>query len=96
MLAPRAELSEREMFGGIAFMLAGNMAVGVIGDDLMVRLGDDAERGAGASRTCGRWTSPASPMKTTVYVDAGGTAEDDDLAGGSTRAPTSPLRCPRK
>ena len=29
------------MFGGIAFMLAGNMCCGVIGEDLMVRLGPD-------------------------------------------------------
>jgi TfoX-like protein len=36
--AARPELSERKMFGGIAFMLAGNMAVGVTGEDLMVRL----------------------------------------------------------
>ncbi len=32
-------LTEREMFGGIAFMIGGNMAVGVHGDDLMVRVG---------------------------------------------------------
>ena len=30
---------ERKMFGGIAFMLKGNMSVGVTGDDLMVRVG---------------------------------------------------------
>lgn len=30
------------MFGGVAFMLAGNMAVGVIGEDMMVRLDDYA------------------------------------------------------
>jgi TfoX/Sxy family transcriptional regulator of competence genes len=35
-------LSEREMFGGISFMINGNMAVGVIGDELMVRVGKDA------------------------------------------------------
>ena len=44
VLAARPELSERRMFGGIAFMLAGNMCCGVIGEDLLVRLGDDAER----------------------------------------------------
>ena len=44
-LAPRDGVSEREMFGGIAFMLAGNMALGIPGDDLMVRLDPaDAER----------------------------------------------------
>jgi len=43
VLAPREGLSEREMFGGIAFMLAGNMAVGVIGDDLLVRAVGDVQ-----------------------------------------------------
>ena len=35
-------VSERAMFGGIAFMVDGNMAVGVTGDDLMVRVGQDS------------------------------------------------------
>ncbi|HEX5984506.1 MAG TPA: hypothetical protein VFY69_09900 [Solirubrobacterales bacterium] len=35
-LASRPEVGERKMFGGIAFLIAGNMAVGVIGEDLMV------------------------------------------------------------
>ena len=32
------KVTEREMFGGISFMVAGNMACGVRGDDLMVRV----------------------------------------------------------
>jgi TfoX/Sxy family transcriptional regulator of competence genes len=35
-------VSERKMFGGIAFMIGGNMAVGVSGRDLMVRVGKEA------------------------------------------------------
>jgi TfoX/Sxy family transcriptional regulator of competence genes len=35
-------ITEREMFGGIAFMVHGNMAVGVTGEELMVRVGKDA------------------------------------------------------
>jgi hypothetical protein len=38
VISARADLSERKMFGGIAFMVGGNMAVGVTGDELMVRL----------------------------------------------------------
>ena len=34
-------VSERKMFGGIAFLVYGNMAVGVVGRDLMVRVGND-------------------------------------------------------
>ena len=35
-------IRERKMFGGLAFMYHGNMAMGVIGDELMVRVGPDA------------------------------------------------------
>jgi len=80
VLAPREGLSEREMFGGIAFMLAGNMAVGVIGDDLLVRLGkDDAER-ALTEPHVRPMDFTGKPMKTTVYVDPNGTAGDSELA----------------
>jgi TfoX/Sxy family transcriptional regulator of competence genes len=80
-LAPREGLSEREMFGGVAFMLAGNMAVGIIADDLMVRLGkDDAER-ALTEPHVRPMDFTGRPMKTTVYVDPDGTADDADLAG---------------
>lgn len=34
-------LTEREMFGGVGFMVRGNMAVGVIGNELMVRIAKD-------------------------------------------------------
>ena len=81
VLAPREELSERKMFGGIAFMLAGNMAVGIVGDDLMVRLGrEDAER-ALAEPHVRPMDFTGRPAKTTVYVDPAGTASEDDLAG---------------
>ena len=32
---------EKEMFGGIAFLVGGNMAVGVTGNELMVRVGPE-------------------------------------------------------
>ena len=37
-LAGHEGLTEKELFGGIAFLLHGNMAVGVHGDDLIVRV----------------------------------------------------------
>ncbi|HWC09364.1 MAG TPA: TfoX/Sxy family protein [Solirubrobacterales bacterium] len=78
-LTRRAEVSEREMFGGIAFMLGGNMAVGVIGEDLMVRLGPDAER-ALAEPHVRPMDFTGKPMKTSIYVSPEGTASDADLA----------------
>jgi TfoX/Sxy family transcriptional regulator of competence genes len=35
-------LSERKQFGGIGFLVGGNMACGVIGDDMMVRVGPES------------------------------------------------------
>ncbi len=44
-LAGRTGITEKEMFGGIAFLLGGNMAVGVHGEDLIVRV-DPAQTNA--------------------------------------------------
>jgi TfoX/Sxy family transcriptional regulator of competence genes len=78
-LASRSELTERKMFGGIAFMLAGNMAVGVIGEDLMVRLDPaDAER-ALAEPHARPMDFTGKPAKNMVYVDPEGTASEEDL-----------------
>ena len=38
--------SERNMFGGLCFMLHGNMYAGVIGDRVMLRLGDEGAAAA--------------------------------------------------
>jgi TfoX/Sxy family transcriptional regulator of competence genes len=79
VLAARPELSERKMFGGIAFMLGGNMCCGVVGEDLMVRLGDDGERALAEPHTR-PMDFTGRPMKTAIYVDPEGTANDADLA----------------
>ena len=41
-LADRSDLSERKMFGGLCFMLGGNMCCGIVGDELMLRTGPEA------------------------------------------------------
>lgn len=74
-------LTEREMFGGIGFMIGGNMAVGVSRDELMVRIGTDAYDEALArpgarpfDMTGGR------PMRGWLLVARGGFAADADLS----------------
>ena len=34
-------LQEKKMFGGLAFLLHGNMACGILGEDLIVRVGKE-------------------------------------------------------
>lgn len=38
----RAGVTEKEMFGGLALLLHGNMFIGILGADLMVRVGPKA------------------------------------------------------
>jgi len=42
VLGATVEVVERSMFGGLAFMVRGHMTVGVLGTDLLVRVGPDA------------------------------------------------------
>ena len=52
-------ITEKKMFGGLCFLLGGNMAAGIVGDDLMLRVGPDAHSDA-ISRPYGReMDSPA-------------------------------------
>src|SRR5207245_11608505 len=37
-LAGRKDITEQQLFGGIAFLLSGNMCVGIHGDDFIVRI----------------------------------------------------------
>ena len=73
------EVSERKMFGGIAFMVGGNMAVGVIGSDLMARIGPEAAAAALAEDGVRPMDFTGKPMKNMVYVDESVTADDGAL-----------------
>jgi TfoX/Sxy family transcriptional regulator of competence genes len=79
VLAGSANASERKMFGGLAFMIAGNMACGVVGADLMLRLGEEGADAALDEAHVRPMDFTHTPMKTMVYVDAGGVATDARL-----------------
>lgn len=70
-------LTEREMFGGIAFMVDGNMAVGVSGDELMVRVGKEAHDEAVALPGARTFDMSARPMKGWISVAPEGFADDE-------------------
>jgi hypothetical protein len=46
VLADQPGLAEKQMFGGLAFLVHGNMACGVRGDDLIVRVAADTAEAA--------------------------------------------------
>ena len=74
-------LSERKMFGGIAFMLYGNMFCGITRDDLMVRVGPDHFEEALASPGARPMDFTGRPMKGMVYVGSEGYATEKQLRG---------------
>jgi TfoX/Sxy family transcriptional regulator of competence genes len=80
LLASRSEVSERKMFGGIAFMVAGNMACGVLGEDLIVRLGDEDGERALAEDGVRPFDFTGKPMRNIVYVSPERTSDDDGLS----------------
>lgn len=63
---------ERKMFGGLAFMVHGNMACGIVGDELMVRVGPEAYEQALSQPHAREMDFTGRSMKGMVYVAADG------------------------
>lgn len=70
---------DKKMFGGIAFMLHGNMAVGVMNDDLMVRVGSDAYEDALKLPGARVMDFTKRPMKGMIYVNMSHLGDDATL-----------------
>jgi len=79
ILGDEAGLAEKRMFGGLAVLLGGNMAVGVYGDDLLVRTDPGQQDMLLAEPGTRPFDMTGRPMKGWIVVDASMCAEDDDL-----------------
>jgi TfoX/Sxy family transcriptional regulator of competence genes len=80
-LAGTGEVTERRMFGGLSFLVDGNLCVGVMGEELIARVGPEAT-GAALERPGSRlFDFTGRPMKGWVTVDPGALEDDDALAG---------------
>jgi hypothetical protein len=79
-LAGMPEVRERKMFGGLCFLCDGNMACGIVGDELMVRVGPDRWADALSRPHAREMDFTGRSMKGMVFVSMLGLAEDDDLA----------------
>lgn len=73
VLHGQSGVEEKAMFGGLAFMVNGHMCVGVIGDDLMVRVGKDGYASALSLTHARPMDFTGKPLKTMVYVGPPGT-----------------------
>jgi TfoX/Sxy family transcriptional regulator of competence genes len=79
LLADQPNLVGKKMFGGIGYMVRGNMACGVNKDNLIVRVGPERYREALAQPHAREFDMTGRPMKGWVMVGPEGCASDDAL-----------------
>jgi hypothetical protein len=71
--------NEKKMFGGIGILFNGNMACGILNDDIIIRVGpDNYEESMKRSHTR-EFDITGRPMKGWVMVSSDGYESDNDL-----------------
>lgn len=79
LLADHPGVTERKMFGGLAFMVNGNMACGPNGDVLIVRVGPNVYEQSLTEPEASEMKFTGRPMTGFIEID-GSELEDDLLA----------------
>ncbi|MFO0554087.1 MAG: TfoX/Sxy family protein [Polyangiaceae bacterium] len=85
-LAPDEQVEEMRMFGGVAFMVRGHMAIGVNKSDLLVRVRDEDGDAALAAPHARPMDFTGRPMKNFVFVAPAGFHTDKALDAWLARA----------
>jgi TfoX/Sxy family transcriptional regulator of competence genes len=85
-LAGTPGVTEKVMFGGVAFFVGGNVAAGVWHDDLIVRVGPEAGAAALAEPHVRPFDITGRPMAAWVMVEPDGIDSERQLADWLDRA----------
>ena len=89
-------LVEKKMFGGVGFMVHGNMACGVNGDDLIVRVGPEAYGELIMQPFTRPFDMTGRPMKGWLVVEPEGLGSEEDLADWIALGTSFALSLPAK
>jgi TfoX/Sxy family transcriptional regulator of competence genes len=92
----RRGITEKKMFGGIAFLLYGTMCVGVWQTSLIVRLGAEQAAAALKEPYVVEFDTTGRPMKGWAVVEAEGIETDRELCEWIERAVEFVENLPRK
>lgn len=95
-LARKKGIAERKMFGGLGFLLNGNLLVGVWKDSLIVRLGEEVGEDALKEAHVKVFDITGRPMKNWVLVEPAGIEDDDPLKDWIQRAVRFVGKLPKK
>jgi TfoX/Sxy family transcriptional regulator of competence genes len=79
VLAPRSDVTERRMFGGICFLVGGSMACGIVKAELCVRVRPGRHEEALSAPQTRPMDFTGRPMRGFVYVGAAGLADSAAL-----------------
>ena len=85
-LTPTRNIEEKKMFGGVGFLLKGNMLVGVWESSLIVRLGPENGVDALKQPHVKQFDVTGRPLKGWVMVEPEGLDTDSQLANWIDRA----------
>jgi TfoX/Sxy family transcriptional regulator of competence genes len=95
-LGDRPDVSEKRMFGGLAFLLRGNLCVGIMRSELMVRVGPEAYDAMVQEPHAREMDFTGRPMKGLVYVASMRLQSDGELhkwvARGASYATSLPAK----
>jgi hypothetical protein len=95
-LARKKGVEEKKMFGGICFLLNGNLLVGVWKDSLIARLGPDEGEAALLEPQVRVFDITGRPMRNWVLVEPEGVEDDDQLKAWIERATKFVRTLPKK
>ena len=87
---------EKKMFGGVGFLVNGNMACGIIKDDLIVRLSEEEFIKALKRKNVRVFDYSGRPMTGWIYVSAEGYKSDKALEGWIDKGVTFAKSLPKK
>lgn len=92
-----AEVTEQKMFGGLAFLVGGNVAVAASGQGgILVRVKPDAADGLVATTSARPMVMRGRELRGWLRVDAADVASDDELARWVERGTTYACSLPPK
>ena len=96
ILAEQSGVVEKKMFGGLTFMLKGNMCCGVLGDDLVVRLGPNGHQQGLAQPGVRPMDFTGRPLKGMLYISPDGHGTEEGLRRWVDQAVEYALSLPQR
>jgi TfoX/Sxy family transcriptional regulator of competence genes len=95
-IGPKVGLTEKKMFGGLAFLVNGNMSVGIHGNELIVRIPPESSAAALKEPGARAFDLTGRPMKGWLLVGVAAIKDPSSLANWVRRGVDYASSLPKK